>query len=186
VDGQNCKDCGTSTIAKRGRIYFPLGSGITFDRRGNFYFSQFYGNGDVVRKVTSNGYISTVAGKGAPGFDGDYGPATHALLLQPYRVAIDPAGFIYIPDRGNRLLRKVSIETYTGGETRFAEDNSLGHLISASGLHLSTYDLKTSIPMLSLGYDKEERLVTITGKIKVYWRRKLEMHIDTLPLKGYF
>jgi hypothetical protein len=50
---------GDGGLAKDARI--TLASGITFDHCGNFYFSQFYGNGDVVRKVTSNGYISTVA-----------------------------------------------------------------------------------------------------------------------------
>ncbi len=81
-----------------------LVSGITFDRSGNFYFSQFYHNGDVVRRVTSNGFISTVAGDGAPGLAGDDGPATRALLAQPERVAVDPAGDIYILDRDNSLI----------------------------------------------------------------------------------
>ncbi|MDP3480762.1 MAG: hypothetical protein Q8R88_13395, partial [Desulfoprunum sp.] len=153
---------GDGGLAKDARI--TLASGITFDRSGNFYFSQFYGNGDVVRKVTSNGYISTVAGKGTPGLDGDNGPATHALLKQPNRVAIDPAGFIYIPDRGNHLIRKVSIESYSEKETRFAEENGLGHLISAAGLHLSTYDLKTGVTLLSFGYDTENRLISITDQ----------------------
>ena len=41
--------------------------GIAFDNDGNLYFSQFYGNGDVIRKVNSSGFISTVAGNGQPG-----------------------------------------------------------------------------------------------------------------------
>jgi hypothetical protein len=86
------------------------------------------------------------------------------------------------------LTASCRIALASSGNSKHIEfrDNVLGHLILASGLHLSTHDLQTGIPLLSLGYDTQERLVTITGKIKVYWRRKLEMHIDTLPLKGYF
>ena len=57
-------DGGLATDAK-----ITHASGITFDKKGSFYFSQYYGNGDVIRKVTFNGYISTVAGAGEPGLD---------------------------------------------------------------------------------------------------------------------
>jgi len=153
---------GDGGLARNAQV--ALVSGITFDRSGNFYFAQFYHNGDVVRRVTSNGYISTVAGNGAPGLAGDQGPATRALLAQPERVAVDPAGDIYIPDRDNRLVRKVSIPTYRGTETRFAEESGIGHLISSAGLHQSTYDLRTGVALLRFGYDIQNRLVTITDQ----------------------
>ena len=139
-------------------------SGITFDNKGNFYFSQYYGEGDVIRKVTDNGYISTVAGAGQPGMDGDYGPATHALLQQPQRLVIDPYGFIYIPDKGNGLVRKVSIDSYMEGETHFVESNGLGHLISADGYHQQTYDLETGLTLRSFGYNADKQLTSITDQ----------------------
>ncbi|MFZ2629976.1 MAG: carboxypeptidase regulatory-like domain-containing protein, partial [Desulfosalsimonadaceae bacterium] len=141
-----------------------LVSGITFDRSGDFYLSQYYGNGDAVRKVSSNGYISTVAGEGVYGMSGDNGPATHARLYHPQRIAVDPAGFLYIPDKGNNLIRKVSLDGYHEGDIRFAEKNGLGHLISASGLHQTTYDLETGASLLEFGYDDEDRLISITDQ----------------------
>jgi RHS repeat-associated protein len=140
-------------------------SGVTFDKSGNFYFSQYYGNGDVIRKVTGTGYISTVAGKGEPGMDGDNGPATQALLKQPQRLAIDPNGFIYIPDKGNGLVRMVSIDAYSNEETRFTESSGLGHLISAEGFHTSTYDLKTGADLLTFEYDGQKDLTSITDQL---------------------
>ncbi|MCP4349901.1 MAG: hypothetical protein GY795_30845, partial [Desulfobacterales bacterium] len=97
---------GDGGLATNARITQAFG--VTFDKSGNFYFSQYYGNGDVIRRVTGTGYISTVAGKGEPGMGGDNGPATHALLQQPQRLAIDSNGFIYIPDKGNGLVRMIS------------------------------------------------------------------------------
>lgn len=54
----------------------------------------------VVRMIsTSTGIITTVAGTGVPGYAGDGGPATNALLNKPFDVAIDPAtGNLFIAD----------------------------------------------------------------------------------------
>ncbi len=141
--------------------HLTLVSGITFDKGGNYYFSQSYGNGNVVRQVTSNGYISTVAGEGPHGYSGDFGAATHGKLERPGRLAIDPAGFLYIPDRGNKLIRKVSLDSYNEEDIYFAESNGIGHLISAAGLHQNTYDLETGVSLLDFDYDSGNNLVSI-------------------------
>jgi hypothetical protein len=73
-----------------------------------------------VRKV-ANGVITTVAGTGTPGFGGDQGPAINALLNQPYGVAVDPLGNLFISDKVNGVIRKVdttgTISTFAGGNT---------------------------------------------------------------------
>ena len=61
-----------------------------------------------IRRVTPDGLIDTVAGKGLAGFSGDGGPATEAELNYPGNVAIAPDGTIYINDGGNHRIRKVS------------------------------------------------------------------------------
>jgi trimeric autotransporter adhesin len=61
-----------------------------------------------IRKVSSAGIITTVAGDGAPGFSGDGGPATSASLNHPMGVALDGSGNIYIADEYNNRIRKVS------------------------------------------------------------------------------
>lgn len=51
--------------------------------------------------------ISTIVGDGFAGFTGDGGAATSARLNTPYGICTDAAGNIYIPDAGNRRLRKI-------------------------------------------------------------------------------
>jgi sugar lactone lactonase YvrE len=71
--------------------------------------------------------ISTVAGNGEKGFDGDGGPATQAKLNRPCAAAVGPAGELYIADYSNHRIRKVapdgSISTLAGtGQAGFAGD----------------------------------------------------------------
>ena len=79
--------------------------GVAVDSSGNLYISDF-GN-RTIRKVDSEGIISTVAGIGGDGHGGNGGPATAAQLSNPVRVAVDRAGNLYIADRDNRWIRKV-------------------------------------------------------------------------------
>jgi sugar lactone lactonase YvrE len=78
---------------------------LASDARGNLYFADT-GN-HVIRVVNRKGIIRTVAGTGTPGFRGDGGPATKARLNEPYGVAVDASGAIYIADRGNSRVRRV-------------------------------------------------------------------------------
>ena len=90
---------------------------IAFDKQGNMYIAER--DSHVVRKVASNGVISTLAGTGMAGFSGDGGPAAQAQLRQPHSIAIGPDGNLLICDIGNHRIRRVTlstgmIETYAG------------------------------------------------------------------------
>src|SRR5579872_2257218 len=93
-------DGGPATNAE---LYWPTGS--LPDNAGNVYIADSRNN--RVRKITASGAIITVAGNGSGGFSGDAGPATDAQLWQPYRLALDALGNLYIADMGNDRIRKV-------------------------------------------------------------------------------
>ncbi|WP_158289677.1 S-layer homology domain-containing protein [Paenibacillus flagellatus] len=86
-------------------------SSVTFDSEGNMYITEL--GYERVRKVDTNGIISTVAGSstGQLGYSGDGGPATSALLNRPVDVAVDSTGNLYIAEIFNHTIRKVDKST---------------------------------------------------------------------------
>lgn len=88
------------------QAHLALPQGLGFDALGNLYIADTGNN--VIRKVTSAGVISTVAGSGAKGFSGDHGPAVQAAFHGPVAVACDGLGALYIADRFNHRVRRVS------------------------------------------------------------------------------
>jgi sugar lactone lactonase YvrE len=99
-------------------------SGLAVDSAGNLYIAET--GAHRVRKVATDGTITTVAGVGGPRCTdqstclplGDGGPATGAALSYPTSVAVDAAGNLFIADSGNSRVRKVAsdgtISTYAG------------------------------------------------------------------------
>jgi uncharacterized protein (TIGR03437 family) len=79
--------------------------GVAVDTTGNLYIADTLDN--AVRKVSTDGTITTIAGFGSPAFSGDGGPATKAALNHPRGVAVDANGNVYIADTGNDRVRKV-------------------------------------------------------------------------------
>jgi uncharacterized protein (TIGR03437 family) len=79
---------------------------VAVDAAANIYIADWGNN--VIRKVNPSGIISTVAGNGTVGYFGDGGPATSASLNWTAGVAADAAGNIYIADKWNNRIRKVS------------------------------------------------------------------------------
>lgn len=104
---------------------------VVTDSGGNLYIADS-GN-HIIRKVATDGTISTVAGVGTSGNSGDGGPATSAKLKDPRGLAFNSAGELYIADRGNHRIRKVAtdgtISTVAGGTYGFAGDD--GQAVSA-------------------------------------------------------
>ena len=92
---------------------------IAFDHLGNYFIGDSDNN--RVRKVDTNGIITTVAGNGTDLFLGDGGPATNAEFYGPTFIAFDGAGNLFIADTGNDLVRRIGtnglIATVAGGGT---------------------------------------------------------------------
>ncbi|MCB4791590.1 MAG: carboxypeptidase regulatory-like domain-containing protein [Elusimicrobia bacterium] len=89
--------------------------GIAVDASGNVYIADFGNN--VIRKVDASGNISTIAGTGTADFSGDGGSAASSALNQPWGVAVDASGNVYIAEYNNQKIRKVTsgiISTFAG------------------------------------------------------------------------
>jgi uncharacterized repeat protein (TIGR01451 family) len=97
--------------------------GVAVDVSGNLYIADSSNN--RVRKVAAaTRVITTVAGNGSFTYSGDGGPATSASLREPYGVAVDGSGNLYISDTRNHAVRKVAAAT--GVITTVAGNGTLG------------------------------------------------------------
>ncbi len=98
-------------------------NGLAFDAAGNLYVAEAGGivtypvgngvlnladSGRRIRKIAVNGTITTVAGNGAAEYSGDGSLATMAQLNEPWGVAADSNGNLYISDSGNHTVRKIA------------------------------------------------------------------------------
>jgi len=95
---QNNGDGGPATSAS---VLFPRD--VAVDAAGNLYIASA---ADRIRRVATNGIITTIAGAGN-GYAGDGGPATNALLRLPVAVLPDNAGNLYISDSNNGRIRRI-------------------------------------------------------------------------------
>jgi uncharacterized protein (TIGR03437 family) len=87
--------------------YLAIPYGLAVDSAGNLYIAQANGSGaNLVRKVSANGVITTVAGGGTA--SGDGGPASSASLARPLGVAVDTAGNLFITEANGNRVRRVS------------------------------------------------------------------------------
>ena len=109
---------GTGTAAS-----FALPSGVALDAAGNLYVAD--GANNLIRKVTPAGVVTTFAGTGSKGSAN--GTGTAASFNVPIGIATDAAGNIYVADRNNQLIRKI---TPAGVVTTLAGSGSQG---SANG-----------------------------------------------------
>jgi hypothetical protein len=142
-------DGGPATAAK-----LKTAEDVAIAANGDIYIADT-GN-HVIRKVTAaTGTITTVAGNGSPGSTGDGGAATAARLNSPRGIQVAANGDLYIGDRSNDKIRKVTaatgiITTYAGTGTagyvdgaaasaRFRHPQGL-HLTSAGDLYVADAD----------------------------------------------
>jgi trimeric autotransporter adhesin len=97
---------GDNGPATNAELYQP--QGVALDNKGNLYIADTWN--DRIRKVdlTTN-IITTVAGNGTWGYNGDGGPATDAELGIPTSIKVDAYGDLFIADFYNNVIREVSV-----------------------------------------------------------------------------
>ena len=110
---------GDGSAATAAELSYP--NGVAIDAAGNLYIADRSNN--RIRKVNTSGIISTFAGNGAAGYSGDGSSATVAELNNPYGVATDAAGNVYIADYFNNCIRKVN----TSGIISTIAGNGIGN-----------------------------------------------------------
>src|SRR5437879_2175397 len=94
-------DGGPATAAG---LAFP--EGVAVDAAGDLFIADSF-NARIRRVDATSGIITTVAGNGFRGFNGDGGPATSANLTTPTGIAVDSSGNLFIADTENARIRRV-------------------------------------------------------------------------------
>jgi uncharacterized protein (TIGR03437 family) len=151
---------GDSGPATSAQLDYPFG--IAVDAVGDLYIADTYSH--RIRKIAPNGTISTVAGNGTAGYSGDNGPAASAQLNDPYGVAVDAAGNVYVADTANNRIRKIAtngiISTVAGiGTQGYSGDSGPGISAQLYGPEAVTVDAVGNIYVADTGNNRIRKLM---------------------------
>lgn len=142
-------------------------AGLMEDTGGDIYVCDAYNH--CIRKITPDGKIMTIAGTAERKYSGDGGPATAAGLIEPYGIAADRAGNIFLTDYGSNVIRKIDA---AGIITTLAGTGTAGYSGDGGPATGAALNKPTGIALDSAGNiliaDSENqriRLVTTSGVI---------------------
>lgn len=91
------------------KAIIPGARAVCADRQGNVYICER--EGSSIRKVDSQGIISTIGGNGEWGYSGDGGDAKRAVFAGPKGIRCDKEGNVYVVDCENHAVRKIDAKT---------------------------------------------------------------------------
>jgi sugar lactone lactonase YvrE len=136
MQGTTSTFAGTTTAGytegPRASALFSSPQGVVADAAGNLYIADSFNN--AIRKISTTGTVTTLAGNAAAGFVNGTGAA--ASFYSPQYIAIDAAGNLYVTDVGNNAIRKV---TAAGVVTTLAGGNGTGYA-DGSGATVKFYN----------------------------------------------
>lgn len=162
-------DGGDAGPALRTNVGNPFGVEVGPD--GALYICEV-SNHRVRRLDLDKGKLTTVAGSGRKGYAGDGGPATKALLNEPYEVRFDKAGHMYFVEMQNHLVRRVDaktgvISTVAGtGSPGFGGDGGLAIKAQFRQPHSIALDDRGGLYVADIGNHRIRRIDLKTGRIE--------------------
>jgi streptogramin lyase len=129
----------------------------------------------VVRRLDrQTGKLSTIAGCGQKGYEGDGGPATKAKLNEPYEVRFDRAGSMFFVEMQNHVVRRVDaktgvIATVAGtGKKGFSGDGGPATEATLSNPHPIVLDADGNLYICDIGNHRIRRVDARTGRIGTF------------------
>jgi sugar lactone lactonase YvrE len=144
--------------------------GIARDSSGNLFVADTYNN--RIRKIDSNGNVSTIAGNGSYGFQ----DGTDAMFYTPIGVAADNSGHVFVADRDNSSIRMIdlnnnnTVSTIAGNGSYGFQDGTAAMFGNPHGVttdnngHVYVADLGNNrIRMIDL--NNENTVSTIAGNV---------------------
>jgi sugar lactone lactonase YvrE len=137
---------------------------LAIDPQGNLFVGDLANH--AVRKVSRSGTITTVAGTGERGFNGDDIPAIRAQLNEPGGVAVCPDGSLLIAEGGNFRVRRVDadgkITTVAGtGRSGHAGDGGPALQAEVSVLDILTVDDRGTVFVADYGNNRIRKLTVL-------------------------
>ena len=138
---------------------FNLLRGIAVDSSGTLYVADAFNN--KIRKITSAGVVSTLAGSGSSGSTDGIG--TVASFNIPLAVAVDSSGIVYVVDQYSNKIRKITsagvVSTLAGSGSNGSIDG-VGTSASFSGLQGIVIDNNSNIYVTDSSNNKIRKITT--------------------------
>lgn len=159
---------GDGGVATSAQVNYPFS--VIVDKDDNVYLTD-RGNYRIRKVAKTTGIITTVAGSGAQGFTGDGGAATSASFDNIVCTAVDADGNVFIADRNNNRIRKVTaatgiISTYAGtGATSFLYDNNAANTAALNAPASVAIDGSGNIYIADKSNNRIRKVTASTGII---------------------
>lgn len=137
---------------------------------GALWFCEHAGHS--IRKIATDGTISTIAGTGVKGYEGDGGPAREAAFNLPHELRFDRQGHLFIADTGNNAIRRIDaktgvITTIAGGPRQrgYSGDGGPASAATFKGPHSIQFSPDGSLYVCDVGNHAIRRIDPTTGMI---------------------